>query len=211
MPTGSFPSSLCSRCQSAIETSDHILSCPNTQATSTRKHLLDSFLSEMHQAGTPNYILSTLEYKLSLTLHIKYVQTFFSHGQIPPNNYPLLLQAIRHQNFIGWDNFLQGYTSVYWVSLFNLAHSDNSKQQSTRWDVKLVTSGIQILKEIWSDRNSQFHGTIKAETRILHRERILNQVHHIYAHPPRLHKRFPRVTAIPLATRVSGSTTNLER
>ncbi len=165
----------------------------------------------MHQAGTPNYILSTLEYKLSLTLHIKYVQTFFLHGQIPPNNYPLLLPAIRHQNIIRWDNFLQGYTFVYWVSLFNLAHSDNSKQQSTRWDVKLVTSGIQILKEIWSDRNSQFHGTIKAETRILHRERILNQVHHIYAHPPRLHKRFPRVTAIPLATRVSGSTTNLER
>jgi hypothetical protein len=63
----------------------------------------------------------------------------------------MLIQAIRHQNVIGWDNFLRGFTSIYWVSLFNLAHKNDAQQLSSRWDVKVVSGGIKILKEIWSD------------------------------------------------------------
>jgi len=71
---GRAPSSLCLRCNSFVETSEHIMSCPNIKVPSSRKSSLDSFLSRMRQAGSPNYILSTFKYKLSLTLHCDYNQ-----------------------------------------------------------------------------------------------------------------------------------------
>jgi hypothetical protein len=125
IPTYSIPSRqgqetspLCPRCSSAIETSEHMYQCPQTQAISNCRSFLENFFSHLLSLKTPIYILCTLEYKLSITLDIPFLPKFHNQEEIPPDTKPLLMTVIRHQNIIGWDNFVQGYTSIYWVYIF---------------------------------------------------------------------------------------------
>jgi hypothetical protein len=62
---GKEPSPLCPRCKSRVESWEHILECPNHQAVESRRDALKTFLSSMFKVGTPFYILTTFELKLS--------------------------------------------------------------------------------------------------------------------------------------------------
>jgi hypothetical protein len=69
------PCPLCPQCKSAVETSDHVITCPYIDAMIVRANGLRIFLTALKKAGTPSFILCTLEYKLSLTLDIPFNQT----------------------------------------------------------------------------------------------------------------------------------------
>jgi hypothetical protein len=122
----------------------------------------------------------------------------------------LLFNVIRHQNIIGWDNFLRGYTSSHWLSVFQQSHSCDTVHQSLNWDKILVEGPIKVSKQILSDRNTHLHGSSKLETEHKLREWILQQVSQVYAHPPRLQKHFSKIKIIPLLDRLKHSTTNLQ-
>jgi len=204
-------SPLCPRCSSAIETSEHVYQCPQTQAISNRKSFLENFLSHLLSLKTPIYILCTLEYKLSIALDIPFLPKFHNQEAILPDTKPLLMTAIRHQNIIGWDNFIRGYTSIYWVYIFEHSHSHDIVCTSQTWDRSLVQHSVTLLQKIWNDRNVHLHGSSKAEAAQKFRVRVVHQVRQVYAHPPKLHKRFSAIQRILLHDRLRQSATNLQR
>jgi hypothetical protein len=90
--------------------------------------MLDDMLHKLEKQGTPNIMLQTFNYMLSLTLNLPYdkVTSQWTHDSdsIPH----VLLWAIKHQNLVGWDNFMKGFISTKWkmftrnylVSLYNI-------------------------------------------------------------------------------------------
>jgi hypothetical protein len=98
---GREPYPLCSRFGSAVETSDHVYRCSKVQAVANQRSFLPSFLSSLLSAGAPIYIISTFEYKLSITLDIPF-PTFDVHVEVPSHTKTLLFTAFRHQDIIGW-------------------------------------------------------------------------------------------------------------
>jgi len=116
---GRAPSALCPRCLQKVETSEHVRVCQDETAVRSRRSSLTIFLETMVTLGTPIYIISIFEYKLSLTLDIPYISSY-SHSGIPNNHtYYSIIKTVPHQNTIEWDNFLRGFTSNYRVSLFD--------------------------------------------------------------------------------------------
>ncbi len=120
---GHEPSPLCPRCQKAIETNLHVWTCQQPLAVTRRTLLLQNILSNLVQIQTPLYIIVTLEYKLSLILELLLHNKYILNNQIPQDTHQKLLSVIHHQNIIGWDNFLKGFTSNYWKGLYTAAHS----------------------------------------------------------------------------------------
>jgi hypothetical protein len=133
---GREPSPLCPHCCQAIETSDHIWNCPYAEAITSRHDFLQLFLKHLLSLHTPVYILTVYEYKLSLALKLPYSQQFYIMDQLPQTLYCTLIQAIRHQNTVGRDNFLRGYISSYWFSLYKQAHSNTSPKISLHHGTK---------------------------------------------------------------------------
>jgi hypothetical protein len=53
-----------------------------------------------------------------MVLQLKFIPTQHISSPSPPYIYQLLLSSIHHQNIIGWQNFLKGYISIYWMSVY---------------------------------------------------------------------------------------------
>jgi hypothetical protein len=121
------------------------------------------------------------------------------------------LRAIKHQNVIGWDNFLRGYTSLYWMESAFSFFSQDTISSSPKWDVFLIKTMAKLSTSLWKDRNKVIHGETCREASELLRLCILDQVKGTYAHPPKLDKRYQKVTAVPLSERVKRSTTHLQQ
>lgn len=142
---------MCPRCNTAIETCDDVRQCPNPQAIQNRRSFLQSFLLSLLSIGPPLYILVSFENKLSLTLDIPFIPEFQNTLPIHNGMMAHLMLAIWHQNISGWDNFLRGYTSTYWMHLYQEAHLGNTTSMNAQWDVKLVAVAISLSRQIWTD------------------------------------------------------------
>jgi hypothetical protein len=105
---GRESSPLCPQCKSQIETWNHVYSCSDPTAMEYHRTALYSFLSTMAQSGAPIYILTTFEYKLSIVLAIPFQPQFSVISPIQPLTKIRLIEAIRHQNIVGWDNSYVG-------------------------------------------------------------------------------------------------------
>jgi hypothetical protein len=118
--------------------------------------------------------------------------------------------ALRHQNLIGWHNFLCGYISKKWSN--GQSFSINSAQQvnSQTWAKKLIKIALELLSNIWEDRNNTIHGTTMEESKQKAREAILSKVKDMYHKPPRLAPRYPTITVIPLEQCIKCSTQHLK-
>jgi hypothetical protein len=98
-------------------------------------------------------------------LHNKPSQVFelpdtkYKHLNMPHR--PTLILAIKHQNIIGWDLFFKGYTSTYWIHVYNDLMQHAKKHNSQNWDVKFVGAAITLYKDIWDARNKHIHGQTK--------------------------------------------------
>jgi hypothetical protein len=74
-----------------------------------------------------------------------------------------LKDALQHQNILGWENFLRGFTSVYWLrAQLHDRTVDNKNKRRSPWNLCLVRGILNVHEQIWEDRNTQIHGrTIK--------------------------------------------------
>jgi hypothetical protein len=181
---GQEPSPLCPRCLSWVETCEHVRVCPDNAAIQASRKFLLAFLSSMAKIYTPIYILQIFEYKLSLVLDIPSLASYSHTLPIPPERYQTLIEATRHQNIIGWDNFLRGYTSQYWLKIYNDAHdTTTSIDPSMDWDKRLVSEAINIYKAIWDDRY-YLHGNSKKEAASKLRQQICDRVILVYKQNP---------------------------
>lgn len=109
---------LCPRCNSAVETPCHILICSNPNVTSRRNELLHTYLKSLIDLHSPIHVISTLEYKLALTLDVPYIQLYRPITSLPPDIHNRLISTIRSQNIIGWDSFLKGFIAKSWKMIF---------------------------------------------------------------------------------------------
>jgi hypothetical protein len=152
---GRSHTSVCPRCQTFVETSSHVSICPAESAVSQRIEQLHTFLSELECQQTSIYLLTTFKYKLSLVLNLTYQQTFTITIPAPSTQQQTLMKAIRHQNMVGWDNFLWGYTSMYWseCQLLFSGSSSHRRLSTETWDTNLIKAIITLYTFLWKDRN----------------------------------------------------------
>jgi len=120
---GRETSSLCPRYHGRVETVDHIHICAHPWATQCCQTLLHSFLESISKIHTPMQILHVLHNKPSQVFELP--DTKYKHLNMPHR--PTLILAIKHQNIIGWDLFFKGYTSTYWIHVYNdlMQHAKN--------------------------------------------------------------------------------------
>jgi hypothetical protein len=111
---------------------------------------------------------------------------------------PALLMAIKHQNIIGWDLFMKGFTSIYWSHAYHDLHHNTATHASYNWKVTLVQNALALYKGIWEDRNKHIHGNNRVESNKLRRQKLHAQVCHIYRNPPRLAHRYQSIRKVPL-------------
>jgi len=179
---GRESSPICHRCQSAVENSDHVLTCGDPRAVAQCSTLLQSTLQDLLKIGTPIQIVTVLEYKLSLVLNIPYKYNFQPASTLPPPHHSTLLTAICHQNLIGWDCFLKGYTSIFWNTLVTeVLHSTIwPNLTSDTWDIHFIATIIKLHKSIWEDRNKILHGATRMEAHHNERNHLINSVTLLY-------------------------------
>jgi len=208
---GRHYSPICPRCLLETETPNHVRICSAPAAIHGRKLLLDQYLASLVSLGTPIYIFATFELKLSSTLDIPFINRYKVTTPLETRAYQRLILAIRHQNIVGWTNFLRGYISSYWESAYTSAHSYTMEKKCSNWATQLAQATIELHHNIWKERNKAIHGSTRQEAKDKLRDRVIAQVHFIYKHPPKLHKRFARVSSVPLHDRIKRSTLNLQR
>lgn len=170
------------RCKQTVETNDHILICTAPDATQCWTRLLNDFIRALSNLGTPIYILTTFHYKLSILLNLHYDHAFSPSTTLSYESKALLMSAIRHQNILGWDSFLRGFTSIRQLQI--IPHLSSGTQSTHRlmqqWDVKLIYHILSLYKKIWDDRNKSIHGTNHQESIHNERIRLLETVRNIY-------------------------------
>ncbi len=117
-------------------------------------------------------------------------------------------QAVRHQNIIGWDKFLRGYTSTYWMDSRHSFHPQTNKKN---WGNSITQIAIDLHKAIWSDRNTFVHG--KDETERIQKARLAieERIRCLYSNPPKLASRYHPITQISLHDRLRRSNTYLKQ
>lgn len=161
---GHKPPPLCPWCQCSVEIIDHICQCLIPSASSCHKIFLQQFLKCLININTPMQIIVTLERKLSLTLDIPYDARHAYPSQDPATIPHSLITTIQHQNIIGWDVFIKGYTSNHWMAAYVHLHISAYSTLTLDWDVKLVSMAIALYKGIWDDRNIDIHGKSRLES-----------------------------------------------
>ena len=106
----------------------------------------------------------------------------------------ILKDAIHHQNIIGWENFLRGYASSYWVKahLHDMPQINDTKKRGP-WNTRLIRGILNVHKQIWDDRNAHVHGQTFKECQEKLRQRTIEIVRKIYRENPRLAPRYQSI------------------
>jgi hypothetical protein len=150
---------------------------PSPSAVASRAEYLHQFLKLLLSMNTPIYILLVFKYKLSFVLDIPYNQHYPNSSILPQDLYLSLLTAIKQQNIVGWNNFLRGFISSYWYSLYTNAHITESLPHSSfPWDLRLVHAVLSLSHNIWQNRNHFLHGSTMEDSWQRLCQRILDQV-----------------------------------
>lgn len=95
---------ICIRCKSSVETYDHLFQFSNAVANEARSTILQESLDTLHHSRIPQLLLNTLQYKWLVLLALPLL--IFEQQQSQSNLLVYIIQAIRHQNLIGWHTML---------------------------------------------------------------------------------------------------------
>ncbi len=154
-------------------------------------------------------ILTTFEYKLSLTFDLPYTPPNATPSQHPSIIPPSLITAIWHQNLIGWDKFLLGYIFQHWTLAYVELNDSLISPPRVDWDNQLISVIFFKYKGIWDNHNSFIHGSSRDESRQKRRARLIDQVAALYNRPPRLTSRYPPIRSLPINNRIKKSNIHL--
>lgn len=194
-------SSLCPLCNAEDETHEHVTKCSNPTARDNRQLCLQKWRASCKKQETEPVLMNVLEHQLCQVL------------DIPPTQRPApitveLQNALKHQNIIGWENFLNGFISTYWGK-YQDNHTTASKYNPNTWRNRLILANLTLKREIWEARNKTVHGVTLKQQRQYEHEQISKEVLNLYNNPPELHPRYPAITDIPLDIRLKRNTRQL--
>ncbi len=193
---GHHLSPLCPRCKTCVETNEHILQCSHPEASASRSCILLDSIDFLWQSNTTPLLLNTLHYKwpLALALPIPSLEQVMTESGLSYST----LQAIKHQNLLGWNTMLRGYISTYWSRAYIDLCEPQQEIPNPSWDISLTSTSTQIYKCIWESRNKYVNRSSKADQSQKVHLCISEQVRSIYKNPPRLHQRVPRIHKVSL-------------
>jgi hypothetical protein len=205
-------SPLCSRCKSFNEDAHHILTCSFQGAQAKRTEALYECLKFLENAYTSSHILESLECDLSTLLQVNSTNTHKATVSQTIEMKRKLTGTIKHQNIVGWENALRGYTSKYWMEPQRQdQHTMKDSKKRPPWNITLIRSLLNLHIKILSDRNTHIHGTsLKGNYQKL-RQHTLEQVKNIYNKNAKLAPRYQAINTIPLETRLRHTTQRLQQ
>ncbi len=201
-------SALCPRCQHHHEDTSHIYQCQDVNSVTSREEILYKALSMLEKHNTSHMILHTFESHLTDLFKIKKKNKFKQEHE-PSYEEPTAV-ATRHQNILGWDNFIRGYISKKWLYANQRMTAQKTKSTGKKWNIIVTQVILDMHHEIWKSRSESVHGKTKKEARERARAAIERQVKVIYQTPPKLALRFPKITEVPLEIRLRKTTNQLQ-
>jgi hypothetical protein len=176
-------SPLCPRCLHQRESMDHILTCPHTEAQASRSLHIYKMLRELETSTTSVTLLSSLECHLTNSLDIPN-KGIYKISEQPAPTQALLSKTTRHQNLIGWNEFMRGYISKYWTKLHHTTKQESKIKRQCPWNIKITRLVLDAHRGIWEDRNKHVYGKTIEESRERARQAIIKRVRQLYDNPP---------------------------
>jgi hypothetical protein len=164
----------------------------------------------MEDENTAPHFLSCFEIHLGNCLTVKTIDKYTTTDQPPPQIKTTLNDAIHHQNIIGWENLLRGYTSSFWSRIqHQIPQNEISKSKRAPWNTILIRKALELHKNIWEDRNIFVNGKTIKESHQKLRQRTLERVKSIYHDNPKLASRYSAIKEVLLEQRLRRTTKNL--
>jgi len=150
----------CPLCHTSEETLQHIFPCQNPQTRTNRLDAFTAYLRTLSSIHTPSTIIQAVANHLATILQINSVS--YPCPQQLPN--PLSMQdAIKHQNIMGWDMFLRGFISQFWIKAYASFTNLESAQTPRQWSKKFLSSTLTFAHSMWTYRNQTLHGEPRKE------------------------------------------------
>ena len=143
--------SRCPRCNEVDEDVQHVLQCNHD----TAKALWDSELTKLKTWMEDNNRNHDM-----ITAIISSLQSWRSESPYPSTYYEnsTLRRAIRHQDKIGWQSFIEGFHAKGWRSVLEQhLNSINSQKSPVLWMSRLQQKLWGIMRAMWKDRNDILH------------------------------------------------------
>ena len=142
--------SKCPRCNKDDETITHVLQCENVQAQLLWKEEVEKLSTWIiNNKGCPE-----LAHAITTSLN-----NWHSGSDNTSQTYsPSLQAAVRQQNNIGWQSFIEGFWSVKWEEHQQLYLTSIKSQRSSRlWISKAQRRIWLIAWKLWEQRNNVLH------------------------------------------------------
>jgi hypothetical protein len=79
---------------------------------------------------------------------------------------------------------------------------ERMKKPGLSWDIQLTKPTLQLVDDLWDDRNKEVHGNTVEEAKQQAREVVLENVRQIYKQPPKLAQKYPSILEVPLGNRL---------
>ena len=186
---------VCPRCNRHIETTEHVFSCPHSDAID----LWAQRLTSLHQ-----WLLARNTQPEAMQVIITALSDFSQQRPIDPSlrtTVPFLAQAARTQAELGWGAAIFGFWAPEWAEVQDVYFRFLGKRNSgRRWLALLIAKVWDVAWDLWEHRNGIFHA---AEAARLMAERH-DAIRSAYASPPpSLSPALRLLFRRPLASRLS--------
>ena len=141
----------CPRCQQREGSVAHVIQCPALSAT----NLWLKSIEDLRKWMKENEGNSTLCDMICNNLKAWQKQALYPPGQTPDT---ILAQALKEQDRIGWQSFLEGYWSTQWrVKQQEHLETINSRKSATLWISRAQRKIWEIAWQMWMHRNEILH------------------------------------------------------
>jgi Zn finger protein HypA/HybF involved in hydrogenase expression len=159
-----FRSPNCYTCNDTIECQSHIIRCPNcSRRKKIRKNYIQALRRHLETTSTNNTTIRCIMFYLNAWLCQINPPGI---NEIAPDASETLIEAINHQNNIGWDQWMYGRISIHWGELYN--HDRKNKMlpshkteklsiTSTSWGKSINIITWNFLIAFWCCRNNSEH------------------------------------------------------
>ena len=106
--------------------------------------------------------------------------------EVPMGDYNIKLQAaMKEQELLGWDAFLQGLISTKWAEAQKQEQHLGAPFDEVEWNRGVIRGLLDFSTAMWKERNVTLHGDTIKESRTKQLEKIREKIDELYAHPYR--------------------------
>ncbi len=104
------------------------------------------------------------------------------------------------------------FVRIYLLKMVERSHKHRKQKVTipTQWAHGFLKCILDLLTNIWTNRNQTIHGKTIQESKTKARELTIQKIKVLYQHPPKLASRFPPINAVPLEIRIRRTNQQLK-